>query len=162
MLLWQISPFRDLNGEGGRLFSGRWHFAGTPVVYLAESPAGALLEIYAHTTADDAPPIYTLLKIAGPKLPITEVAPKDLPVNWTKQPEITRPIGTGWLTSQTTSLLRVLSALVPETANYLLNPLHPGATQFQIERAYEYPLDLRLKPEHVYQPGSRSIRKTPA
>ena len=145
MLLWRISPFHDLNGEGGRLFSARWHFAGIPVVYLAESPAGALLEICANTNADDAPPTYTLLKIAGPEVAMTEIAPKDLPINWTTQFEITRPIGTHWLTSQSTAILRVPSALVPETANYLLNPLHPDAAQFYIERTYEYPFDLRLK-----------------
>ena len=145
MVLWRISPFLDLNGEGGRLFSARWHFAGTPVVYLAESPAGALLEICANTTADDAPPIYTLLKITGPKTAITEITLTQLLPNWIEQPEATRPIGTNWLTSQPTAILRVPSALVPETANYLLNPLHPDAAQFQIDRTYEYPFDLRLK-----------------
>jgi RES domain-containing protein len=145
MFLWRISPFRDLNGEGGRRSSARWHFAGLPVVYLAESPAGALLEICANTAADDAPPVYTLLKISGPEVAITEIALKQLPPNWTKQQEATRPIGANWLTSQSTALLRIPSALVPETANYLLNPLHPDAPQFQIQRTYEYPFDLRLK-----------------
>jgi hypothetical protein len=27
----------------------------------------------------------------------------------------------------------------------LLNPAHPDASLFQIERSYEYPFDLRLK-----------------
>jgi hypothetical protein len=35
--------------------------------------------------------------------------------------------------------------LVPETWNFLLNPAHPEATLFRIERSYEYPFDLRLK-----------------
>ena len=42
---------------------GRWHEHGHPVVYLAESPAGALLEACAHTSANDVPPNYTLLMI---------------------------------------------------------------------------------------------------
>jgi hypothetical protein len=42
-------------------------------------------------------------------------------------------------------LLRVPSALVPETTDILFNPLHGDASEFRIERSYEYPFDLRLK-----------------
>jgi hypothetical protein len=35
----------DLNGEGARLFGGRWNSAGRPVVYLSEHPALAALEV---------------------------------------------------------------------------------------------------------------------
>ena len=145
MVLWRISPFHDLNGEGGLLFSARWHTAGLPVVYLAESPAGALLEICANTTAENLPPTFTLLKIKGPEIPVEETLMSDLPLGWVTAFEFTRGIGTIWLKNQRSTLLRVPSALVPETANYLLNPLHPDAGLFSIERSYEYPFDLRLK-----------------
>jgi RES domain-containing protein len=139
MLLWRISPFLDLNGQGGLMYSARWHFAGVPVVYLAESPAGALLEICANTTVDDVPPSFTLLKIAGPDLPVEEISLARLPEGWTSAPEVTRQIGADWLKSYRSALLQVPSALVPETANYLLNPLHPEAGLLQIEHSYEYP-----------------------
>jgi hypothetical protein len=41
--------------------SSRWDEAGLPVVYLAESPAGALREVCVHTLSNDEPPTYTLL-----------------------------------------------------------------------------------------------------
>jgi RES domain-containing protein len=145
MVLWRISPFRDLNGKGGLLFSARWHTAGVPVVYLAESPAGALLEICANAVAEDIPPIFTLLKVVGPDISHQEIALNDLPSSWVTGFEITRQIGTAWLRDNRSALLRVPSALVPETANFLFNPLHPEAALFQIERNYEYPFDLRLK-----------------
>jgi len=145
MVLWRISPFRDLNGKGGLLFSARWHTAGVPVVYLAESPAGALLEICANAVADDIPPIFTLLKVVGPDIALQGIVLKDLPLNWVTGFETTRQIGTAWLRGNDSALLRVPSALVPETANFLFNPLHPEAALFQIERSYEYPFDLRLK-----------------
>jgi len=145
MVLWRISPFHDLNGEGGLLFSARWHTAGLPVVYLAESPAGALLEICANTSADDLPPTFTLLKIKGPDIPAGEMPVSDLPLGWVTAFEFTRGIGTEWLKGQRSALLCVPSALVPETSNYLLNPLHSDAGLFSIERSYEYPFDLRLK-----------------
>ena len=61
------------------------------------------------------------------------------------QMESTQLIGAAWLESRRSSVLRVPSVLVPETWNYLLNPAHPDASLFQIERSYDYPFDLRLK-----------------
>ena len=43
------------------------------------------------------------------------------------------------------ALLQVPSALVPEAAKILLNPLHPDASELGIEHSYESPFDLRLK-----------------
>jgi len=145
MLLWRISPFHNLNGEGGLLYSARWHTAGLPVVYLAESPAGALLEICANTAVGDIPSQFTLLKVIGPDISVEKIALSDLPSDWVARFEFTRQIGTGWLESRRSVLLQVPSALVPETANFLFNPLHPDAALFQIEQIYEYPFDLRLK-----------------
>lgn len=145
MILWRISPFHDLNGEGGLLFSARWHTAGVPVVYLAESAAGALLEICSNTVADDIPGVFTLLKVVGPDITVEEITLTGLPHDWVSSFEITRRIGTAWLRDVGAALLRVPSALAPETANYLFNPLHPDAASFQIERSYEYPFDLQLK-----------------
>jgi len=145
MVLWRISPFHDLNGEGGRLFSARWHIAGLPVVYLAESPAGALLEICAHTSIEDVPPIFTLLKVVGQDVAVEDVAPAHLPEDWIQNFEATQRKGMEWLQGVRSTVLRVPSVLAPETWNCLLNPLHPDASQFQIERVYEYPFDLRPK-----------------
>src|ERR1022692_977302 len=66
MILWRISRHRDLSGAGGLKVPGRWHYAGQPIVYLAGSPSAALLEVCVHTSANDVPPEFTLLKIAGP------------------------------------------------------------------------------------------------
>jgi hypothetical protein len=41
MVLWRISRHRDLRGIGGLKAAGRWHYAGDPIVYLAETPAAA-------------------------------------------------------------------------------------------------------------------------
>jgi RES domain-containing protein len=62
MVLWRISRHRELSGTGGLRASGRWHHAGHRIVYLAESPAGALLEVCAHTSAHDIPPDFLLWK----------------------------------------------------------------------------------------------------
>jgi RES domain-containing protein len=145
MVLWRIGPFVDLSGRGGLKYSARWHVAGRPVVYLAESPAGALLEICAHTSEEDIPPTFILLKIVGPNLEFEEVTFLRLSSGWTDDEDETQSIGSEWLESGRTAFLRVPSVIIPETWNVLLNPLHPEARQFSIERSYEYPFDLRLK-----------------
>jgi len=42
-------------------------------------------------------------------------------------------------------LLRIPSALAPETWNILVNPAHPAASRLVIEQVYHYPFDERLK-----------------
>ncbi len=145
MVLWRISRHHDLSGAGGLRAAGRWHYAGHRVVYLAESPAGALLEVCVHTSANDIPPDFTLLKIEGPDLKVANLSIADLPEGWSEHLDVTRGLGTTWLVNGSSAMLRVPSVLVPETTNYLLNPAHLNASQFQIAREYTYPFDGRLK-----------------
>lgn len=145
MILWRISRHRDLSGAGGLKAPGRWHYAGQPVVYLAETPASALLEVCVHTSANDAPPAFTLLRIEGPNVKIPVIKPNDLPQNWHTNRTATRDLGTSWLRKNGSVLLQVPSALVPETANFLFNPSHPDATKFRIAETFSYPFDVRLK-----------------
>lgn len=148
MTLWRISRHRDLSGAGGLRAPGRWHERGLPIVYLAETPAGALLEACVHTSANDVPPSYTLLAVNVPQRIFPEglgALPADWPVDWNDHLELTREMGSVWLRSKRSALLSVPSALVPATFNVLLNPLHPDAGQARIEAAYDYPFDPRFK-----------------
>jgi RES domain-containing protein len=152
--LWRISNYLDLSGEGGRRASARWHTEGRQIVYLAESPAGAMLERIVHlmdrNEEGDLPRIYQLLKVSVPD----ECAAKSLDViahvDWREHPELTRPIGDVWLASFETPLARVPSAIAPHTWNYLLNPEHPGAKQVQIAEATKERFDNRF-----FRSGSR-------
>jgi RES domain-containing protein len=145
MILWRISRHRDLSGAGGLKVAGRWHYAGQPVVYLAGSPPAALLEVCVHTSANDMPPEFILLKIEGPETEFATVGPEDLPQDWRTRLEITRDVGTAWLRRNEGVLLQVPSAIVPETANYLFNPRHADATRSRIAGVFPYPFYARLK-----------------
>jgi len=112
---------------------------------LAESPAGALLEVCVHTSANDIPPDFTVLKIGAPEVQIQAIRLDELPAEWQSRLELTRDLGTAWLQKKETPLLRVPSAIVPETANFLLNPTHPDAKKFKVIEASPYPFDFRLK-----------------
>ena len=145
MILWRISRYRDLRGSGGLKAAGRWHYAGQPVVYLSESPAAALLEVCVHTCANDVPPDFVLLKIEGPDVEPDVFGPADLPSDWMVRLEATRDLGTAWLRKQERVLLQVPSAIVPETVNFVFNPLHVDAVKFRIAEAFPYSFDVRLK-----------------
>jgi|ERR1041385_1429400 len=145
MLLWRINRHPDLSGEGGLRASGRWYDRGIHVVYLAETPAGALLESCVHTCSNNIPPTYTLLAIAVPDdISIEALYVAIQPPDWVDQPEQTRRAGTEWLRSSVPPCCEP-SALVPATFNVILNPLHPDAKGLRIEARYGYPFDPRLK-----------------
>ena len=145
MVLWRISRHRDLSGIGGLRAAGRWHHVGHAVVYLTETPASALLEVCVHTSANDVPPEFTLLKVEGPDLGVQSVKNNDLPKDWRARLEVTRDFGTAWLEKNESLLLRVPSVIVPETLNFLFNPSHKHAAKFRITDVFSYPFDLRLK-----------------
>lgn len=145
-ILWRVSRHRDLKGTGGLRAPGRWHERGLPIVYLAESPAGALLEACVHTSANDVPPRYTLLTlVVGERVVIGHLNVKTLPDDWMQREEVTREIGSAWLRDSRSVLFRVPSALVPATFNVLLNLLHPDAGRIRIQSAVDYPFDQRIK-----------------
>jgi RES domain-containing protein len=145
MVLWRISRHRDLSGRGGLKAAGRWHDKGSPIVYMSENPATALLEVCVHTVANDVPPTYTLLRIEGPQVEVPTVNVSDLAEGWQERDYVTQVVGSLWLARGEDVVLRVPSAIVPHTWNVLFNPLHPLAKEFKIAEAVEYPFDNRIK-----------------
>jgi RES domain-containing protein len=148
VILWRISNYADLAGVGGLTHSGRWHHRGRPVVYLASSPASALLETLVHVeaaTPNELPRSYQLLEVELPNDASLRDAPEqDLP-DWQQRVTMTRRIGDQWLAAGDTLLLRVPSAVVGRTFNLLLNPAHPQAAACRVVSVARFPFDGRLK-----------------
>ncbi len=146
MDLWRISRFHSLSGEGGRLYAARWNSAGNPVVYVASSPAGALVEILVHLELgdDEPPPPYTLLRIAIPSRLRASTLRVPAGEAWKSDLTVTRKIGDNWLASQRSAIARVPSVILPHTHNYLLNPLHPDANDIRIVESEPFNFDPRL------------------
>lgn len=146
MDLWRISNHLSLTGEGGRRAPARWHSGGFPIVYLAGSPPGALIEVLVHLEIKDTalPPNYTLLRIAVPDkllIPSLKVPRGEA---WKQDETLTRKLGDTWLKSRRSALTRVPSAIVPNTFNYLLNPIHPDAPRIRIAETFRAVYDPRL------------------
>ncbi len=133
-------------------------------MYLAETATGALTEALVHLELDpnNLPRNYKLLKSEAPDdISIRSVTKADLPKNWVQDEVVTRTIGDEWLASNETALLRVPSAIAPESFNVLLNPMHREAARVVVVAYRDYPWDRRLleygKFTHpsVSKPGKR-------
>lgn len=147
MILWRISNHADLAGAGGLLHSGRWHSRGRPVVYLAESPAGALVEALVHVQAASAaelPKNYQLLEVVLPDDASSADLSATLGRSWRDELATTRALGDAWLAAQGSLLLRVPSAVVGRSFNRLFNPQHAQAASAKVMSAARYPFDDRL------------------
>jgi RES domain-containing protein len=144
LILWRAArrPYADLSGKGGLLHSGRWHSEGRLIVYTAEHPALALLEVRVNLDLPNelVPDDYLMQKIFAPDaLQILEsglVNPKESGES--------RGIGDKWLSEGRSPLLKVPSAAAPESANFLINPLHADASKISIESAVPFAFDQRL------------------
>ena len=146
MRLWRVSNHADLSGLGGTLVSGRWPGAGRPILYTAEHPAAAILEMLAHMDRADIPSTYQMLEIeVGDGATFAQdAALENMPTNWRSQPDLTRAIGDAWLARGETLLLRVPSVLAPRTTNVLINPRHAEMAKVRVLSAERLDLDRRL------------------
>jgi RES domain-containing protein len=147
VFLWRISNHRSLTGDGALRAPGRWHTRGRRVVYCAQNPAAALLEILVHFEIDiqDLPVRYRLLKIEAPDdVQIESMSVDRLPSDWPERTDVTRALGDSWLRKGSSPLLSVPSAIVPETFNMLLNPDHRDARRIVIVGAGDHAIDPRL------------------
>jgi len=135
------APFVALDGEGARLYGGRWNSPGRPLVYAAASPSLAVLEILVHL---DLPPElvpsdYRLLTIEVPDdLPLARL--EALPAD----PAACRAAGDAFLQDGARAALSVPSAVVPQERNLLINPAHPLAAGVRTIQNEPFAIDARL------------------
>jgi RES domain-containing protein len=139
MDLWRLCrrPYADLSGEGARIFGGRWNSPGRPMVYSAEHPALAALEVRVHLDLpfELLPADFVLMHIA-----LADRAIVSLDVI----PPETVEVGDVWLTQARSAGLRVPSVLIPYAWNVLLNPHHPRAGQARVLAIEPFDFDPRL------------------
>lgn len=135
-------------GSGAVRSAGRWHPAGVPVVYASDTPAGALLEIIAHTEASSllghAYVLFTIDLDRDRHLLVLE--PEVWPADWRalRWPTSTQAIGTRWFQDQDSVILQVPSVIVPQQHNFLINPQHPHFEELEIDGPTPFEIDPRL------------------
>lgn len=151
MRVWRLALGRThrLDGEGARLYGGRWNSPGTPVVYAATRLSLALLEQLVHLDPARLPVALRAFAIDLPEEAVVETASIAA-----DDPVACRRFGDSWAASLRSAAAIVPSAVVPavlhpdETAteeyNVLLNPRHPAAALWRVTET-DFRVDPRLR-----------------
>jgi RES domain-containing protein len=134
-----------LNGEGAKLYGGRWNEIGTSAIYTSESRALAVLEYTVNINIDAIPRRLSITTIEVKGTTFTNKIP-NLPGDWRASPvpASTQGFGTRQLNAAKYSILVFPSAIIPEEFNYILNPLHPAGS-FKVLDVSDFIYDLRIK-----------------
>src|SRR4051812_41111241 len=128
-----------LDGEGARLYGGRWNSIGIPLVYTSEHLSLCLLEQLVHLNMGTIPLNWVSLKIEIPKkakgetiqvFPKTELESKQ--------------IGDRWVQTNKSLFLKVPSYIIPTEFNVLINPHHPAMKDVNVSETKPFTLDSRL------------------
>ena len=136
---------RAFDGEGARVWGGRWNSAGCAVVYTSATTSLGLLEKLVHTDASLLPFYATISVTFGADL-VEMLEPGGLPASWRSFPaphELQR-VGDAWVDSMRSCILEIPSVIVPHESNFILNPKHPDFSSIQIGDPIDLDVDARL------------------
>lgn len=126
MLVWRLTKPEHapgLDGEGARLWGGRWNSPGVPMIYCASSLALAALEVLVHLPPSmRRPGMLPPLVAVGLELPDAEV-PHTVGAFFDQND--CRFHGDNWITNKSDYAVRVPSFVIQRETNVLLNPTHP-------------------------------------
>lgn len=145
---WRVAKKRHppYDGAGAARHGGRWNSPGRPVIYAADSFAGALLEILAHVLRPRTlPGPHHAVRIDIPADLIEPLVPDDLP-GW-DDPDSpgARRFGDAWLHERRTPVLAVPAVSCrPVGQLFVINPLHPAASRIGVSEPFDVPWDDRL------------------
>lgn len=134
------APYTSLDGEGAKLYGGRWNSPGQPAIYTSHHLSLAALEYLVHVDFDNLPLDLVWLKIEIPDSATLEhfratVAPKERDA---------AAYGDIWLRSKRSLGLIAPSVVLLVENNVIINPLHSEASQLQIVATSPFSFDDRL------------------
>ena len=147
---WRITTKRDpgaaFDGDGARLYGGRWNRPGTRIVYAAEHLSLAALELFVHVDPEDQPRALFRFRVELPDDTFEVLARDRLPATWRDYPapDETAAIGTEWARRGEGLALLVPSVIVPEENNVLLNPGHRRFRELKIGTGEPFSFDPRM------------------
>jgi len=147
---WRIVKTRRaasaFDGEGARLFGGRWNSPGIAMVYLAGSRALAALEMAVHLDRSTLLNAFSLIECSFDESLVVGLATSALPTNWKTSPPplALAAIGDEWINGAASAILAVPSAIIEEELNFLLNPNHADFSKVTISAPRPFDFDPRL------------------
>jgi len=133
------------DGEGARLFGGRWNSPGTRMIYTSATLSLAALESLVHLS----PPVlfkYVAIPVEFDESLIEKLPASALPADWTEEPPSpsTQSIGDHWVKEARSAVLEVPSVIINAEPNYLLNLEHRDFKNVSIGKPVPFAFDPRL------------------
>jgi RES domain-containing protein len=147
---WRIVKSRyastAFDGEGARLYGGRWNSPGTRMVYTSSTISLAVLEVLVHLQEASLLSSYSLISADFDDALVERLERSRLPDGWRTYPAPSdlQRIGDDWVRSQRSVALEVPSVIVVRESNYLLNPAHPDFSSVVIGEPEPFTFDVRL------------------
>jgi len=129
-------------------FENRWNYKGQKVIYAAASRSLACLECLVHSSGEALSQYFHIMVIHVPDdLDVENVNTSKLPKDWNARArsEACQSIGSDWIVSQGSPLLRVPSAIIRNEYNYIININHPHFSRVKLVATEPFLFDGRLK-----------------
>lgn len=151
-IVWRLArpEFADeLDGEGARLFGGRWNSRGLAALYTSSHLSLSVLEAYVNIPPelrDDLPELRAV-QISVPDDASTAKVSRRQFSNLLERADALaacRAVGDRWIDSNAELVLEVSSVLVPEENNLILNPAHRQMSDVKIVSTRKFRFDPRL------------------
>ncbi len=138
---------RQLNGEGARLFGGRWNRVGSACIYTSATRSLCLLEYMANVSSDLMPSELAITEYFLPDKLCRIINVDDLPPDWNAVPptNASKDFGADLLADETCTCFAVPSVVMPMEYNYMLNPKAVKFDQLVINAVEPFTFDTRLK-----------------
>lgn len=133
------------SGQGAVRAGGRWNSRGRAMIYASAHQSLAALENLVHLN----PRIilsYKMVAITFDEELLQTLAISDLQADWRSEPPppSTKAVGDQWIKNGTSVVLAVPSTIVPQEANYLLNPRHRDFAKIRFSDPKAFSFDPRL------------------
>jgi RES domain-containing protein len=147
---WRIVPADQaatpFDGEGARIYGGRWNSIGVPMVYGSEHLSLATLEVRVHIEKTSMRKRYKCFAFRFEEALMKVFALTSLPKDWRREPPpySLQQLGDVWVKSAASAILAVPSAIVPAERNYLINPRHADFGKIKIATPTDFSFDQRL------------------
>lgn len=148
MLVFRIALAKYANSliSSGR--AARWNPNETDMIYTACSRSLACLENVVHRNQIGLNQAFKVMTIEIPDdISIISLDVRKLPANWTEFQSMpsTQALGSDWINTNKSAVLKVPSAIINAEYNYLLNPLHVDFKSIKLLKSETFIFDRRIK-----------------
>lgn len=148
MLVFRIAheKYADALQASGR--AARWNENDIAMIYTSGSRALCCLENVVHRSKLGLSANFRLMTIKIPDdMVMMHIDLKSLPADWTDFSGMyyTQNLGSRWVQSRETAVLKVPSSIVPDEYNYLINPLHEQFKRIKLLEVKPFLFDDRIK-----------------